>query len=194
MNAIGQDTINLIMTACTEAEKNWQALVVANHANGFVDPVIVASVLRRLPRFLAKAALWKVAIARPFLALAGVLPVYRSGDGDRPSDNASVFAACHEELAQGATVAIFPEGTRTRNGEVGEFRGGALLAARRARAPVVHAGIRGAFVAWPRGRRLPRPRRIELALGAAGGRRARVRRGDRAGQAVRADDRARRVP
>jgi glycerol-3-phosphate O-acyltransferase / dihydroxyacetone phosphate acyltransferase len=86
-------------------------LIVANHGNGFVDPVVVASVLRRLPRFLAKAALWKVAVARPFLGVAGVLPVYRSGDGDRSTDNASVFAACHQEFAQGATVAIFPEGT-----------------------------------------------------------------------------------
>ncbi len=86
-------------------------LIVANHGNGFVDPVVVAGVLGRLPRFLAKAALWKVAVARPFLWLAGVLPVYRSADGDRSSDNASVFEACHHELAQRATVAIFPEGT-----------------------------------------------------------------------------------
>ncbi len=54
-------------------------LVVANHGNGFVDPVVVAAVLGRLPRFLAKAALWKAVIARPFLGLAGVLPVYRRG-------------------------------------------------------------------------------------------------------------------
>ncbi|TFH20496.1 MAG: hypothetical protein E4H05_02170 [Acidimicrobiales bacterium] len=86
-------------------------LVVANHGNGFVDPVVVAAVLGRLPRFLAEAALWKVVVARPFLGLAGVLPVYRSADGDKASNNASVFEACHRELAQGATVAIFPEGT-----------------------------------------------------------------------------------
>jgi glycerol-3-phosphate O-acyltransferase / dihydroxyacetone phosphate acyltransferase len=86
-------------------------LIVANHGNGFVDPVVVAGVLGRLPRFLAKAALWKVVVARPFLWLAGVLPVHRTADGDRASDNASVFEACHHELARGATVAIFPEGT-----------------------------------------------------------------------------------
>ena len=86
-------------------------LIVANHGNGFVDPVVVAGVLGRLPRFLAKAALWKVVVARPFLSMAGVLPVYRTGDGDRAGDNASVFDACHRELARGATVAIFPEGT-----------------------------------------------------------------------------------
>ena len=75
-------------------------MIVANHGNGFVDPVVVAGVLGRLPRFLAKAALWKVVVARPFLWLAGVLPVYRSADGDRSSDNASVFDACHRELAE----------------------------------------------------------------------------------------------
>ncbi|MGB0111881.1 MAG: 1-acyl-sn-glycerol-3-phosphate acyltransferase [Ilumatobacteraceae bacterium] len=90
---------------------NRPVLIVANHSNGFVDPVVVAGVLGRLPRFLAKHALWKVVVARPFLELAGVLPVYRTADGDRASDNASVFAACHRELAQGARVAIFPEGT-----------------------------------------------------------------------------------
>lgn len=86
-------------------------LIVANHGNGLVDALVVTAVLRRLPRFLAKAALWKVAVARPFLGLAGVLPVHRSADGDRPGENQSVFAACHRELAGGATVAIFPEGT-----------------------------------------------------------------------------------
>jgi 3-hydroxyacyl-CoA dehydrogenase len=35
MNAIGQDHLNMIMTACTEAEHNWQALVVANPADNF---------------------------------------------------------------------------------------------------------------------------------------------------------------
>ncbi len=86
-------------------------LIVANHGNGFVDPVVVAGVLGRLPRFLAKAALWKVPVARPLLALAGVLPVHRTADGDRASNNRSVFEACHRELAIGAKVAIFPEGT-----------------------------------------------------------------------------------
>ncbi|MFH2052792.1 MAG: 3-hydroxyacyl-CoA dehydrogenase/enoyl-CoA hydratase family protein [bacterium] len=35
MNAIGQDTLSMVMTACTEAERNWRALVVANGADNF---------------------------------------------------------------------------------------------------------------------------------------------------------------
>jgi 1-acyl-sn-glycerol-3-phosphate acyltransferase len=100
-------------------------LIVANHGNGFVDPIVVAAVLRRLPRFLAKAALWKVVPARPFLWLAGVLPVYRSSDGDRTAGNRSTFAACHHELGLGATVAIFPEGTTGDRAGLDRVRSGA---------------------------------------------------------------------
>ncbi len=85
-------------------------LLVANHGNGFVDPAVVASSLRRVPRFVAKSTLWNFPIARPFLALAGVIPVYRSSDGDTTS-NVSTFQAVHDVLAAGGTVAIFPEGT-----------------------------------------------------------------------------------
>ena len=116
---IGMVARGLVLAFHRSVDVRWRdrlprdrpVLIVANHGNGFVDPVVVAGVLGRLPRFLAKAALWKVVVARPFLWLAGVLPVYRSADGDRSSDNASVFDACHHELAQRATVAIFPEGT-----------------------------------------------------------------------------------
>ena len=100
-------------------------LIVANHGNGFVDPAVVAAVLGRLPRFIAKAALWKVFVARPGLWLAGVIPVYRASDGDRSSKNTSMFDACHRKLAQGATVAIFPEGTTGDRGGLDRVRSGA---------------------------------------------------------------------
>lgn len=100
-------------------------LVVANHANGFVDPVLVASALGRLPRFMAKAALWKVPVARPLLAFAGVLPVHRRSDGDDVGGNLSVFEACHVEHARGGMVAIFPEGTTGDRAALDRVRSGA---------------------------------------------------------------------
>lgn len=100
-------------------------LLVANHANGFVDPVIVAAVLGRLPRFLAKAALWKIVPARPFLALVGVLPVHRAADGDDASNNAHTFTAAWHELAQASKVAIFPEGTTGDRAGLDRMRTGA---------------------------------------------------------------------
>ncbi len=100
-------------------------LLIVNHGNGFVDPVVVAAALGRLPRFLAKAALWKVVPARPLLAAAGILPVHRSADGDRADGNLDTFAACHRELARGGTVAIFPEGTTGDRAALDRVRSGA---------------------------------------------------------------------
>jgi 1-acyl-sn-glycerol-3-phosphate acyltransferase len=99
-------------------------LVVANHGNGFVDPVVVAAALGRLPRFLAKATLWTVLPARPLLALAGVVPVHRASDGGT-GGNTSTFSACHEVLARGGCVAIFPEGTTGDRARLDTIRTGA---------------------------------------------------------------------
>ncbi len=99
-------------------------LIVANHGNGFVDPAVVASALRRVPRFLAKSTLWDVVVSRPFLALAGVIPVYRRVDGDT-AGNASTFRAVHDVLAAGGTVAIFPEGTSSDRPSLEKVRTGA---------------------------------------------------------------------
>lgn len=85
-------------------------LIVANHFNGFVDPVVLTAAFGRVPRFLAKSTLWKVVIARPFLALAGIIPVHRAEDGST-TGNDRTFESCYAALGAGATVAIFPEGT-----------------------------------------------------------------------------------
>jgi glycerol-3-phosphate O-acyltransferase / dihydroxyacetone phosphate acyltransferase len=94
-----------------DVPRHRPVLVVANHFNGFVDPVLVVSSLGRLPRFLAKATLWKVLPARPFLWLAGILPVYRPEDGGDVAGNESSFARADRALLQKGVVAIFPEGT-----------------------------------------------------------------------------------
>jgi glycerol-3-phosphate O-acyltransferase / dihydroxyacetone phosphate acyltransferase len=86
-------------------------LVCANHANGFVDPVLLIATSPRPVRFLAKSTLWKMPAVGPLLGLAGVLPVYRRMDGSDTSDNAKSFAACDAELAVDGVIGIFPEGT-----------------------------------------------------------------------------------
>ena len=86
-------------------------ILAASHLNGFVDPVLLVSSLGRLPRFLAKAALWKVVIARPFLAFARLIPVRRPQDEAGPADNERAFGAAVAALRAGETVALFPEGT-----------------------------------------------------------------------------------
>jgi 1-acyl-sn-glycerol-3-phosphate acyltransferase len=105
-------------------------IIVLNHFNGLVDPVVAVHALGRLPRFIAKATLWKVTLARPFLALAGLIPVYRTEDRavdqrDAAAGNTSAFAACHEVLAEGGTIAIFPEGTTSARSRLAPMKTGA---------------------------------------------------------------------
>jgi 1-acyl-sn-glycerol-3-phosphate acyltransferase len=77
------------------------------------------------------------------------------------------LALCRRLLAQPGTVLIiFPEGTRSKTGATQPFKPGigALLAGGETR--VLPCYIQGAFRAWPKGRRLPRPRKVRLIIGA----------------------------
>jgi 1-acyl-sn-glycerol-3-phosphate acyltransferase len=89
-------------------------VLVANHVNGLIDPLLLIGPLplRTPPRFLAKSTLWKNPLVRPFLDLAGAIPVYRRQDeGTDPAKNAETFTRSHELLASGGALALFPEGT-----------------------------------------------------------------------------------
>jgi glycerol-3-phosphate O-acyltransferase/dihydroxyacetone phosphate acyltransferase len=86
-------------------------IVVANHVNGLVDPLFLLGPLGLPARMLAKSTLWKIPVLSWILDLAGVIPVYRRQDeGADTAKNLETFSRCHEELARGGIVAIFPEG------------------------------------------------------------------------------------
>src|SRR4051794_24149217 len=58
-------------------------VLVANHVNGLIDPLLLIGPLptvERPPRFLGKSTLWQNPLVRPFLDLAGAIPVYRRQD------------------------------------------------------------------------------------------------------------------
>lgn len=134
------------------------ALLCCNHQS-FLDIPLVSHLTRRHIAFVARDSLADSRALGWLMRQCGAVLIAR-GKPDR--------AALREmlaHLAAGDLVAVFPEGTRTRDGSLGELRAGALLAARQARAPIVPIGIRGAFEAWPRHALLPRPRRIAARVG-----------------------------
>lgn len=98
-------------------------LIVANHFNGFVDPVVLAGALGRLPRFIAKATLWKTPGVGLVLRAVGVLPVHRTVDGG--GDNQGTFRSVIAQLHAGHAVAIFPEGTTHDEQRLSPVRTGA---------------------------------------------------------------------
>lgn len=109
-------------------------LLVANHFNGFVDPLVITSALGRLPRFIAKAGLRQVPLAGFLLRRAGVVFVRRRGDEGGATGNEDAFSECHRALASGDTVAIFPEGTTHDRPRLDPLKTGAARIALGARA------------------------------------------------------------
>jgi glycerol-3-phosphate O-acyltransferase / dihydroxyacetone phosphate acyltransferase len=86
-------------------------VVVANHHNSLVDPLLLFAMLGVRPRFLAKSTLWDVPGIRQLLDLAGAVPVYRRQDeGVDLAKNDETFQRCFDELAAGGAIALFPEG------------------------------------------------------------------------------------
>ena len=86
-------------------------VVVANHHNSLVDPLLLFATLGLHPRFLAKSTLWQVPGSRRLIDLAGAVPGYRRQDeGVDTAKNDETFTRCFDELAAGGTIALFPEG------------------------------------------------------------------------------------
>lgn len=85
-------------------------LLVGNHPNGLVDPVLVAARTPRRVRFLAKEPLFRMPLLGRMVRGAGALPVYRPQDGADASQNDRTFEAVFDALGASEVVCLFPEG------------------------------------------------------------------------------------
>lgn len=134
------------------------AIVVSNHISG-LDPFALAKACPRWTHFLAKEELFRNPIFAYVIRQWGAIPIDRSA-----ADLGSARAAL-QVLRAGEVLAIFPEGTRSRDGELQAFRPGTVNLALKRRVPIVPAGIAGTDAALPRGGSLPRPRPVRVAFG-----------------------------
>ena len=119
-------------------EGRW--LLVGNHRSAF-DPIVTGSALRKYGLiFISKPENLQIPIAGPIGRAAGYLAI------DRENDRAALrtILAAAELLKDGAaSVAVYPEGTRSHEAGMLPFRNGAFKIAQKARVPVVVAAIRG---------------------------------------------------
>lgn len=85
-------------------------MVVSNHPNGLMDPMLIRLALDRPIGFLAKSTLFGNAAARLAMEAFSVVPVYRRVDGADISRNERTFELCRERFAAGRWLVMFPEG------------------------------------------------------------------------------------
>lgn len=133
-------------------------LILANHQS-FLDPLLVGLPLSRPVSFMARDSLFRVPVVGFLLRGTYVFPINRDA-----ASTSSVRDAV-ARLKHGFLVGIFPEGTRSSDGQVGPFKPGFVSLVRRGKLPLYPVGIAGADEAMPRGAVLPRPRRVCVVFG-----------------------------
>lgn len=139
--------------------KDGAVVVIANHQS-FFDPPVMGSSLRRHVFTIARSSLFRNRIFKAFIESVNAIPIQGN------QNDTGVFKMCERHLAKGRTVLIFPEGERTEDGTVGEFKRGTLLLLRRSKAPVLPMAIEGAYDNWPKHESRPRLRGpIHLRIG-----------------------------
>ena len=134
------------------------ALFVVNHQS-YLDPLLVGLPLQRPVSYLARDNLFRVPVIGWILRHTYVQPI------NREAASTSVLRETVRRMEAGYLCGIFPEGTRSADGAVGEFKPGFVALVRRANAPVIPVGIAGAHAAMGRGSLLLRPRRVCVVFG-----------------------------
>jgi 1-acyl-sn-glycerol-3-phosphate acyltransferase len=140
------------------------AVYCANHTSNVEPPILFAALRRLVPRLaiLYKKELRSLPILNIGFDLVGFVPVDR---GNREQTSRALDTAV-AKLNAGWSFFVFPEGTRSRTGELLPFRKGAFVMAMRAGAPIVPIAISGAREAMQKGSYIIRPATVRLRLGA----------------------------
>jgi len=117
--------------------------IVANHVNLF-DPFLLAAVLPMFARGLELESHFKIPVYGWMMKRYGNVPV---PDVKTPADLRRMWREAQEALRSGTSLAVFPEGGRTRDGRLRHFHDGVFRMALRFGAPITPVTISGAF-AW----------------------------------------------
>lgn len=135
-------------------------IVIANHCSN-LDPIVVGVAFPGKLRYLAKSELFKNPVLGFLIRNLGAIPVSKIS-------NQSAGAALKTFLSlldAGESILLFPEGSRSFDGKVGAFQGGASLIAEKTGVPVLPAYIYGTYNAMPRGAAVIKPSKINITFG-----------------------------
>lgn len=127
-------------------------LIVCNHRSNLDPFAMGVACPHRMLTFMAKVELFRNAVLRFLLPRWGTYPIIR-----QTNDVRSVRILM-ELLKQDEAVVLFPEGTRSRTGDVGPFNSGFVRIAVHQRVPILLAAIENTEKALPRGGQFPVPR------------------------------------
>ena len=155
--------IRYTVTGMEHVKRERAAVYAVNHASNVEPPILFDALNRLFPRLrvLYKAELRKLPILTRAFDLAGFVPLER---GNRDQSLPAIERAA-AALREGNSFLIFPEGTRSRTGELLPFKKGGFIMALKAQAPVIPVAIKGARAAMRKGSPWIQPVTVKVAFG-----------------------------
>ena len=130
-------------------------IILAGNHPSYLDPLLIAIPIKRVIRFMAWDALFRVPLLGRLIRSLGAFPVdIRRGKGE------AAYREALRVLESGDALGIFPEGQRSEAGPMGELRTGVARLAIESGATIVPITIGGASRAWPKHKLLPKPAKI----------------------------------
>jgi 1-acyl-sn-glycerol-3-phosphate acyltransferase len=133
-------------------------LLAGNHIS-FLDPPFFGLACRREAFYLARDTLFRNPVSNWILRGWNCVPI------SRERGDIGAMRTMLRLLGEGKAVLMFPEGTRSPDGQLQEPRAGIGMIAARANVPIVPMRIFGTERAMPKGARLPRPAKVEIKFG-----------------------------
>ncbi len=138
--------------------KTGGVIIAANHVS-FLDPPLCGIGIKRPTHYFARNTLMKNAFLKWFYKELNCIPV------NRDQLDMKTFRRVVKELKAGAIVILFPEGTRSPDGELQKGEPGTGMIVQHAKVPVVPCYIDGAAEAMPRGSKYPLPKKVRIIFG-----------------------------
>lgn len=134
------------------------AIIIGNHQS-HLDPFFIGGSVNRRVRWMSKEENFQTPIVRTLFTNLGAFELKRGAHDQHAWDEAKSI------LANGGWVGIFPEGTRSEDGEVSEFHTGAVRLAIETGVPIVPTYVIGSRNALPKGKLMMRPTKVRVRVG-----------------------------
>ena len=156
--AIAKTFFNYRVIGAENMIEEGPCIIAANHCS-YLDPPLVGVACQRAIHYLARKSLLDIPVLGPILPQLNVIPV------DQKNADRSALMGAIRVVKNGGAVLIFPEGSRSWDGDLQTAQPGIGMIVAKTGAPVVPVRVFGTFETYPRGATLPRLSSIKVAIG-----------------------------
>jgi 1-acyl-sn-glycerol-3-phosphate acyltransferase len=153
-------SIDVEATGLDRLDAGTPYVLMSNHLS-FLDGPLLMTVLGRPARVIVKKFVFRVPVLGFGMRFVGYVPLGKEGAGEGRKSIARAASLIKE---RGYSFLIFPEGTRSWDGNMKPFRRGGFFLALECGSPIVPVTIRGTFALMPRGKWLVRKGPVRIAF------------------------------